>query len=127
MTQRTGKRGRAEKWTQDLRRIVYARIVMEFGPYDKWGKTDYPDGREQRYEDVLAEIAAFLSRLTGTEFKPSAVRQQVNFGRTRQQSVFDQSRARTLILNKAAALEMGFIHSRELPSLLTAVVGADEE
>ena len=115
------KRGRAEKWTQDLRRIMYARLVMEFGPYDQWKKTDYRDGKKERYEEVLTELANYFSALGGARFDASAVRQQVNFGRTRQESVLSQSHARSFILNKAAALETGFIQSRTLPSLLTSL------
>ncbi len=120
MEEPRARRGREQKWTQDLRTIMFARIVMEFGPYDQWGMTDYPQGKKARYEAVLQELADYFSLVTGRVFEATAVRQQINFGRTRQEGVFDQARARSFILNKAAALQTGFIHSRELPELLTA-------
>jgi hypothetical protein len=36
------------KWTQDLRKVMYARLVMEFGNYDQWGKVSFPDRRKDR-------------------------------------------------------------------------------
>jgi len=26
------------KWTQDLRKVMYSRLVMEFGSHDEWIK-----------------------------------------------------------------------------------------
>jgi len=109
---------RAFKWTQDLRKIMYARIVMEFGSYDDWNKSSYPDGHRERYDAVLKELAEYFKLLTGEDFEATAVEQQVKWGYTKQESVLQATHVRPFILNKAAALEMGFIKAADLPSEL---------
>ncbi len=103
------------KWTQDIRRIVYARLVMEFGPYSEWKLKQRPEQDEARYDAVVEELARYLKSITGEDFAASAVKAQVNWGCTEQATVKDQSHARNFVLNKAAALETGFIAASDLP------------
>jgi hypothetical protein len=114
------------KWTQDLRKILYARLTMEFGSHDEWGKMSFPDGRKARYHEVLKELAEYFSRLTGDTFAWTAVQQQVDWGRTRQEEIRDNY-LRQYILNKAAAIEMGFLQPSSLPATVLADMGELEQ
>ncbi len=109
---------REPKWTHELRRIMFERLVREFGSYDTWGKSEYPSGRKKRYAEVLDELRNCFECLTGKSFATDAIEQQIAFGFTKQQSRLGSSHARSFILNKAAALEAGFIKTRQLQSLL---------
>src|SRR5262245_42634500 len=95
--------GNRIKWTQELRKIMYARLVMEFGSYDGWGHSRSPSDTA-RYREVLKEIARYFSNLTGNSFAPTAVDQQINWACTKQSDV-KAGHARTFILNKVAAVE----------------------
>ncbi len=106
------------KWTQELRRILYARLVMEFGPHETWLLKNYPKGQKERYGEVLKELAAYFTQLTGDRFEASAVDQQVAWATTRQESITTESFAYQFIMNKSAALEMGFLTSSRLPSYM---------
>lgn len=116
------------KWTQDLRKVMYARLVMEFGSHDEWIKASYPEGKKDRYQTVLRELAQYFTRLTGDEFAWTAVQQQVDWGRTQQEQIRD-GHLRQYILNKAAAIEMGFLRPSSLPATvlteMPSVVGDD--
>jgi hypothetical protein len=102
------------KWTQELRRVLYARLTMEFGSHDKWVMLSYPEGQKARYHEVLKELAKYFSQLTGERFAWTAVQQQVDWGRTRQEEI-RANYLRQYILNKAAAIEMGFLPASSLP------------
>lgn len=108
-------KSRQIKWTQDLRKVLYARLVMEFGEHSKWELTNYPKGKKARYNEVLEELAKYFQALTGKPFESTALDQQVAWAVTRQQDVANSGFAYQYILNKAAALEMGFISSSDLP------------
>jgi len=106
------------KWTQELRKVLYARLVMEFGSYDTWGNSRSPSD-VTRYKKVTEELAEYFTNLTGDSFAATAVRQQVDWACTKQDGI-KASHARTFILNKAAAVEMGFLKSSDLPKYLLA-------
>lgn len=105
-------------WTNELRTLVYRRLKQQFGPFRDWGKADYPDGKKAEYETALKDIAAFFSSLTGYSFKWAAVRQQVRWAIATQSGVGNQGNARSYIMNKAAALEVGFIKASDLPGMM---------
>lgn len=107
-----------QKWTQELRTILYSRLVCEFGPYDSWGKVAYPDGKKDRFEEVLKELAAYFTRLTGKRFEWTAVWQQMKWGTTRQGIIKNGGFAYLYILNKAAALETEFLSSASLTGFI---------
>lgn len=102
------------KWTSPIRQIVYSRITMEFGPFKTWnGETPH---NKARYEEVLKELATYLSELTGQTFKYTAVKQQIAWAVTKQTTIKNPSLMRQFVGNKSAALEMGFIAQSELPA-----------
>ena len=72
------------KWTQELRKIVYARITMEFGPYQSWGASRTPKGQVKRFDDVLTELSDYLSTLSGKSIAPGAIHQQIAWAVTEQ-------------------------------------------
>lgn len=125
------------KWTQELRTMMYSRLACEFGPYNVWGKVAYPEGRKDRFEEVLRELAAYFTNLTGRNFEWTALWQQMKWGTTKQGTVKNGGFAYLYILNKAAALETeflssaaltGFIHTTsEAPELSAAEVSEDLE
>jgi hypothetical protein len=106
------------KWTQELRKVVYARITMEFGTYETWGG-EQPKGQGTRYQEVLKELAAYISTLSGKTIEHTAVDQQIAWAITKQKSI-RAGHVRQFVMNKAAALEMGFLTGPELPHFMLA-------
>ena len=104
------------EWTNDLRNIVYSRLAMEFGPLAEWELTQRPKQDRARYDLVLEELATYLQKITGEDCEPTAVSAQVHWRCTGQKQVVDVGGARNFVLNKAAALEAGFIGSSDLPN-----------
>src|SRR4030095_15812116 len=107
-------------WTHDLRKRVFSRLKVEFGPHCGWGATRYPRGQVAKYKAVLAELSREISSDLGRQVKAAAIAQQVDWGITKQVPMRDQARVRNFILNKAAALESALITTSDLPDLLTA-------
>ncbi len=103
------------KWTQDLRRLVYRRLKQQFGPHSQWVLKYGPEHRKSEYDLALKETAAFLSQLTGNCFTPGAVQQQIAFVIAKG-DIKKQGYVALMILNKAAALEVGFLETADLPS-----------
>jgi hypothetical protein len=116
------------KWTHELRKIVFARLTMEFGPHSNWGGKDarYPQGNKDRFEAVKEELARYLSTLTGKSFVATSLEKQIDWACTAQNRVQDSGHARQFILNKAAALEAGFLQQSDLPSYISGIKHADE-
>jgi hypothetical protein len=106
------------KWTHELRILVYRRLTQEFGPYRTWGMADYPRNNKANYELSLKDIARFISQLTGQPFAWTAIQQQIRWGYSKQAGITNPNHARNYILNKAAAIEAGFICSKDLPSMI---------
>jgi hypothetical protein len=82
------------------------------------GTGKYPRGKKDLYEKALKQISEFISALSGQRFEWTAVQQQVDWATSKQSSVNTQHFARQFILNKAAALETGFLSADDLPSLM---------
>ena len=102
------------KWTQDMRRTLYGRLASEFGPYAGWGKSSYPVGRKAEFEKALRDLAEYFRWHDGETFKPAAIHLQMRWAVTRQRTVENAGFAYQYILNTAAALETGFVSSKEL-------------
>ena len=105
----------SEIWTGDVRRVLYKRLVNEFGPLDKWEKTNSPGrGLDPSFEQFCDAFAKAHGTKSG-----EAVKHQIRFAmpETQDGSTWEQGHARTAILNKAAALESGFIENKHLPDL----------
>ncbi len=113
------------KWTQEMRRILYARLVMEFGPHSSWELKNYPKGKRQRYLAVLEELAGYLSTLSGKAIEGTAIDQQVAWAVTRQEDITSSGFAYQFLMNKSAAIEMGFLASSELPAFMMTQTSLD--
>ncbi len=104
-----------EIWTGDVRRVLYQRLVDRFGPYDQWTKKSSP-GREldSAFLDFCASFATAVGAKSG-----KAVQHQIRFAMPETERGSSWGRhAQTAILNKAAALEAGFIEDKHLPDLV---------
>jgi hypothetical protein len=75
-------------------------------------------GQRRQFEKALGELAAQSSQQTDRTITPDALENQIDWGITAQREMRDQSHARNYILNKAAALEVGFITSADLPEYM---------
>jgi hypothetical protein len=111
------------KWSQEMRRSLYARLVKDFGPYNVWGAKIEPKDKKDEFYKVLAELAAQFSKEAGHFILASVVHAQINWATSSQKEMKDQSRIRNFILNKAAALDAGFISASELPTRMTCEFG----
>ena len=111
------------KWTQEMRRKLYSRLVKDFGPYNVWGAKIEPKDKQVQFEKVLAELAIQFSKEAGHFILASAVQEQINWATTSQMEMKDPSRIRDFVLNKAAALDAGFISASELPTRMTCEFG----
>lgn len=104
-----------EIWTGNVRRVLYQRLVREFGPSDQWEKTSSPGrGRDKAFDAFCAAFAVAVGAKSG-----AAVKHQIRFAMPESErgSTWDRQ-VQTAILNKAAALEMGFINDSQLPNLV---------
>lgn len=104
-----------EIWTGDVRRVLYKRLVQQFGPLNDWEKRQLPGrGLDQRFKEFCSAFALAVGAKSG-----AAVQHQIRFAmpETAQGSTWGRH-AQTAILNKAAALEAGFIDDGHLPDLL---------
>lgn len=102
-------------WTGDVRRVLYRRLVQKFGPSENWKKNSSPGrGLDKDFELFCKAFA----QIVGAD-SADAVKHQIRFAmpETERGSTWGRQ-AQTAILNKAAALEMGFIKDGQLPDLL---------
>ena len=106
-----------------MRRKLYSRLVQDFGPYNVWGAKIEPKDKKAHFDKVLAELAIQFSKEAGHFILASAVQAQVNWATTSQMEMKDPSRIRNFVLNKAAALDAGFISASELPTRMTCEFG----
>jgi len=111
------------KWTQEMRRKLYSRLVKDFGPYDVGEAKIKPKDKQVQFHNVLAELAMQFSKEAGHFILASAVQAQINWATTSQKEMLDQSHIRNFVLNKAAALDAGFISASELPTHMTCEFG----
>jgi hypothetical protein len=104
-----------EIWTGEVRRVLYERLVQLFGPSDKWAKTGSPGrGLDADFDKFCEVFAQAVGAKSG-----DAVKHQIRFAmpETERGSTWERH-AQTAILNKAAALEAGFISDSQLPNLV---------
>lgn len=102
-------------WTGDARRVLYKRLVDLFGPYIQWTKKSSPGrDRDADFWEFCEKFAAAVGAKSG-----KAVQHQIRFAlpETERGSTWGRH-AQTAILNKAAALEAGFIEDKHLPDLV---------
>jgi hypothetical protein len=94
-------------------------MLDEFGPHNSWSGSRAPTNKKKQFRDTLAKLASEFSEETGSAVTPEAVENQLDWGITIQKEMKDQSHVRNFILNKAAALEVNFITSSDLPELMS--------
>ena len=75
----------------------------------------YPAKDRALFLKALSELAVLFSQMTGREITSGAVSAQLAWATTTQRELKDCSLVRNYILNKAAALEVGFIGLGDLP------------
>lgn len=101
-------------WSGEARRLLYRRLVEEFGPLDTWKKSNSPGrGRDAAFDEFCRAFAIVVGASSA-----DAVKIQVRFAmpESNEGSLWEQQ-AQTAIANKAAALEEGFISDKHLPHL----------
>ena len=104
-----------EIWTGSVRRLLYRRLVQLFGNSGSWEKTGSPGrGFDESYDEFCEAFAKTVGAKSG-----AAVKHQIRFAMpvSEKGTTWDRH-AQTAILNKAAALETGFIEDSQLPDLL---------
>jgi hypothetical protein len=111
------------KWTQEMRRKLYSRLVKDFGPHNVWGAKIGPKDKQVQFYKVLAELALQFSKEAGHFIAASALHAQINWATTLQKEMKNPSRIRNFVLNKAAALDAGFISASEWPTRMTCEYG----
>jgi hypothetical protein len=97
--------------------------VKDFGPYNVWGAEIEPKGKQVQFHKVLAELTMQFSKEAGHFIIASALHAQINWATTSQKEINDPSRIRNFVLNKAAALDAGFISASELPTRIICEFG----
>jgi hypothetical protein len=104
-----------EIWSGDVRRLLYGRLVQLFGPSYNWKKTNSPGGG---LDASFEKFCGVFAQAVGAK-SSDAVKHQIRFAlpETEHGSTWGRH-AQTAILNKAAALEAGFIRDGQLPDLL---------
>ncbi len=109
----------AEKWTQELRRIAFARLAMEFGSqyWDK-NKTELSFPKLTTEDEVLEQIARYLTWFTGETFTGKNVNAQLAWAKTEQKQVM-KTQTKQFVLCQAAAYEVGLI--RNQPARATTI------
>jgi hypothetical protein len=101
-------------WTGEIRRVLYHRLVKQFGPLAGWKKSGSPGGK---LDDKFDEFCEAFAKAVDAE-SANAVKHQIRFAMPESASGSSWGRhAQTAILNKAAALEAGFIEDKHLPNL----------
>jgi hypothetical protein len=88
-------------------------LVQLFGPSKDWKKTSSPGSP---HEDEFEKFCGVFAKAVGAQ-SANAVKMQIRFALPEKRGSSWGRQAQTAILNKAAALEMGFIEDNQLPDL----------
>jgi len=105
------------KWNQELRTMMYKRLVEKYGPHENWENRGYPkEGKKEEFYAFMEEVADSLRKLIGTDFKDGGPIMQFQHAITVQTGAENSGRAYNIIMNKAAAYEAGFITTKEFPT-----------
>lgn len=105
---------RKNKWNYVNRYQLFANIVERFGAHAEWPKESRPANAEE-YEAFLREFAETVQEENGNNTTVAAIKQQIAWAITKQPRLWKPIQLRNYILNKAAALETGFIETKNLP------------
>jgi hypothetical protein len=105
------------KWTPAARTFLFEAIVAKFGPYETWEKSSTPgNGKDAEYKKFCEQFADIVGSTA------DGVCHQIAWGTPTQsggaRDWTDSGRAYQAILCLAAALEAGFVRSKDLPKLV---------
>lgn len=101
-----------EIWTNAAREHLFERLVKLFGPAKEW-QTSASPGRG--LDNAFDEFCEAFARATGAG-SGKAVKHQISFALQRN-GHWKKGHVQNVVLNKAAALRVGFIDSKHLPTL----------
>ena len=110
------------KWNQDIRRIIYKRLLEKFGPCWGWKNRMNPTGDKKVWREFCNEMADGLTILigknfVGKEWDGSAVEAQIAWGIQKKQSVIKNTGGMTnFVYNRSIALEVGLIEASDMPN-----------
>jgi len=110
------------KWNQDIRRIVYKRLLEEFGPCSEWKSKQNPTGDKKVWKEFCSKVARGLTEFTGNNFigkkwDGAAIEAQIAWGIQEKQSVIKNTGGMTnFIYNRSIALEVGLIKAADIPN-----------
>ena len=99
-----------EIWTGERRRLLFRGLVERFGPFDSWMSMPPSDIKLEKYCSDFASLIGASS--------PRAVQHQIRFAMPSSSKRLSAGHARAAILNKAAALEVGFIRQCHIPDIV---------
>ncbi len=105
-------------WTHERRKDLYTKVIKEVGAFSTWTGARAPLSKKEKYDALLWDLSDQFRRETGEIISPAAVEQQIDWAITKQKEMKDQSHVRNFILNKAAALEVGFLSTADLPGYM---------
>ena len=110
------------KWNQDIRRIMYKRLLEEFGPCSKWNSRTNPTGNKEDWTNFCNSMARGLTQVTNNNFlgknwEGSAVEAQIAWGiQEKQNSCINTGAITNFVYNRSMALEIGLIKSSDMPN-----------
>jgi len=107
-------------WTQNRRQELYSRLMTEIGSHHLWDAKIKPVSKRPQFDKLLTTLAHEFCQETGETFAESAIQQQINFATTTERILRNRSHIRSFVMNKAAALDAGFILSSSLPIRITS-------
>lgn len=110
--------GMQKKWTQGIRTFLYGYLVKKFGTFETWKSEVHPVNSQKEFYADLPVLAAMISKTMGQQVRWTAVHQQIKFATTSQPTLTTQGSVCNFILNKAAALEAGFLRGKDMPKFL---------
>ncbi len=105
-----------QKWTLSMRIFLYETLLSRFGRHEEWGG-ECPKGRKEEFEQCLEELAVYFSDQCGSGTTSGAVHSQFSWAVTKQGEV-KKNYMPTFFKNVAAAHEVGFISSCDLPKYI---------
>ena len=95
----------------DIRKILYIRLVKEFGPYKTWENSTFPSkDKKERYDKFLKRFADVV----GGEWSIKDVQDQINYAISKRVIVVGYGNIEDFFQNKSIAEEFGFIDDRLL-------------
>lgn len=101
-------------WSSNARQLLFSRLTKLFGAASEWEYTHAPGrGLDEQFEEFCEAFATVVGAKSA-----DAVKMQIRFAMPEMGTGSERDRhAQTAILNKAYAMEAGFIEDRDLPRL----------